>query len=186
MNNFANYMSTCGYSYMLSAIDTPAVRVTTKKKIAHGNHFAPWIDLEKCADVETLLAVAGDLHIDEPTPDFVIVEGRNVCPALVPCHGIDDDTFALLMAWSVLPEADRHAFDVYCALADNPTCDGFTEAYLGTYKSKEAFARDHVSEYFNISDPRVPWQFFDYEKFAEWLFKDLTYIDGVCLRLTRT
>lgn len=173
--SFANYIATDN--------DAPAIKVTTRKKQVVGNAFAVWIDLEKCANVETFFLVATDAHIDEEQPKWVFVDSRNLPCALVAGNVINEETFCLMLSYYYMEEDERKALDVYLGISEKATYEGFKQSYVGTFESKEAYARSVINEYYNTNDKRFPWQFFDYKAFSEWLFSEnITYIQGIVLK----
>ena len=151
--------------------DSPALYCGTYGKYNSGNLSGMWVNVSTFDDYEDFVNFCYAIHADEEDPELMYQDFENMPDSLY--H-------------ESMGEKEFNKIEEYCELCDDysvSAVDDFLEwdstedlnnmhdAYVGVYDSREDFAREIVSDCYDIENIMGNLAcYFDYEAFARDLF----------------
>ena len=151
--------------------DSPALYCGTYGKYNSGNFNGMWVTVSTFNDYEDFVNFCKAIHADEEDPEIMCQDGENIPDSLCSESMGEEEFNNLLKYCELCDEYDVFAVDDFLGLFRPEDLDRMDDAYVGVYDSKEDFAREIVSDCYDIEKMMVDLaDYFDYEAFARDLF----------------
>jgi antirestriction protein len=154
----ASYINQTEHCTMETTITSPhAVYVGTYAKYNDGNISGDWLSLEDYANKEDFLAACKALHNDEADPELMFQDWEGVPDGMISECSLSDEIFDFIQ----MDDKDKHILVAYRENIDQGgSLEDATEAYQGTFSSKEDFAEDLFCNCYTI--PKELENYIDY------------------------
>ena len=151
--------------------DSPALYCGTYGKYNSGNFSGIWVDVSTFDDYEDFVNFCYAIHADEEDPEIMCQDGENIPDSLC-CERIGEEGFNKIAEYCELcDEYSVEAVDDFLEWYSTEDLDNMHDAYVGVYDSREDFAREIVSDCYDIENIMGNLAcYFDYEAFARDLF----------------
>lgn len=154
-----------------------SVYVGTFAKYNSGSIKGAWLDLDSYRDHEDFIEACKELHKDENDPELMFQDYEEFPKRYYSESNISEDLWEYL----ALDTTDQEIVNAYF---ENVNSDGSfkeaLEAYLGTFKSPEDWAIQHLEDTGEIdSIPKHLLYYFNYEEYARdcQLNRDIIFTD---------
>lgn len=151
--------------------DSPALYCGTYGKYNSGNFSGIWVDVSTFDDYEDFENFCLAIHADEEDPEIMFQDGENIPDSLC-CESMGEEEFNNIAEYCELcDEYSVEAVDDFLEWYSPDDLDNMHDAYVGVYDSREDFAREIVSDCYDIENIMGNLAcYFDYEAFARDLF----------------
>ena len=151
--------------------DSPAIYCGTYGKYNSGNFSGIWVDISTFDDYEDFENFCLAIHADEEDPEIMCQDGENIPDSLC-CESMGEKEFNKIEEYCELcDEYSVEAVDDFLEWDSTEDLDNMHDAYVGVYDSREDFAREIVSDCYDIENIMGNLAcYFDYEAFARDLF----------------
>ena len=151
--------------------DSPALYCGTYGKYNSGNFSGIWVDVSTFDDYEDFENFCLAIHADEENPEIMCQDGENIPDSLC-CESMGEKEFNQIAEYCELcDEYSVEAVDDFLEWDSTEDLDNMHDAYVGVYDSREDFAREIVSDCYDIENIMGNLAcYFDYEAFARDLF----------------
>ena len=151
--------------------DSPALYCGTYGKYNSGNFSGMWLNVSTFDDYEEFLNFCLAIHADEEDPEIMFQDGENIPDSLC-CESMGEEDFNKIVEYCELcDEYSVSAVDDFLEWYSTEDLDNMHDAYVGVYDSREDFAREIVSDCYDIENIMGNLAcYFDYEAFARDLF----------------
>ena len=151
--------------------DSPALYCGTYGKYNSGNLSGMWVDLSTFDDYEEFINFCKAIHTDEEDPELMYQDYENM-PGSLYHESMGEEGFNKIEEYCELcDEYSVEAVDDFLEWDSTEDLDNMHDAYVGVYDSREDFAREIVSDCYDIENIMGNLAcYFDYEAFASDLF----------------
>lgn len=151
--------------------DSPSLYCGTYGKYNSGNFSGIWVDVSTFDDYEDFVNFCYAIHADEEDPEIMCQDGENIPDSLC-CESMGEEEFNKIEEYCELcDEYSVEAVDDFLEWDSTEDLDNMHDAYVGVYDSREDFAREIVSDCYDIENIMGNLAcYFDYEAFARDLF----------------
>jgi antirestriction protein len=134
-----------------------AVYVGTYAKYNDGSIQGEWLDLEDYSDADEFFQACKELHSDEADPEFMFQDWEGIPDGMISESHLNPEVFT----WLELDDNDKQILSAYRDNIDQAgSLEDATEAYQGTFSSKEDFAEDLFCSCYTI--PKELENYIDY------------------------
>ena len=165
--------------------DSPALYCGTYGKYNSGNLSGIWVDISTFDDYEDFVNFCLAIHADERDPELMYQDFENMPDSLYH-ESMGEEGFNKIAEYCELcDEYGVEAVDDFLEWDSTEDLDNMHDAYVGVYDSREDFAREIVSDCYDIENIMGNLAcYFDYEAFARDLFMGDYYFgsNGTVLR----
>ena len=130
-----------------------------------------WLNVSTFDDYEDFVNFCLAIHADEEDPEIMFQDGENIPDSLC-CESMGEKGFNKIAEYCELcDEYSVEAVDDFLEWDSTEDLDNMHDAYVGVYDSREDFAREIVSDCYDIENIMGNLAcYFDYEAFARDLF----------------
>ena len=151
--------------------DSPALYCGTYGKYNGGSLCGLWIDLSSFDDYDEFINFCYAIHADESDPELMYQDYENM-PGSLYHESMGEKGFEKIMEYCELcDDYGVSAVEDFLEWDSTEDLDRMHDAYVGVYDSKEDFAREIVSDCYDIEKMMGNLAYyFDYEAFARDLF----------------
>lgn len=151
--------------------DSPALYCGTYGKYNSGNFSGIWVDVSTFDSYDDFENFCLAIHADEENPEIMCQDGENIPDSLC-CESMGEEGFNKIEEYCELcDEYSVEAVDDFLEWDSTEDLDNMHDAYVGVYDSREDFAREIVSDCYDIENIMGNLAcYFDYEAFARDLF----------------
>ena len=151
--------------------DSPALYCGTYGKYNSGNLSGMWVDLSTFDDYEDFVNFCLAIHADESEPELMYQDYENM-PGSLYHESMGEKGFNKIEEYCELcDEYSVEAVDDFLEWYSPEDLDMMHDSYAGVYDSEEDFAREIVSDCYDIENIMGNLAcYFDYEAFARDLF----------------
>ena len=151
--------------------DSPALYCGTYGKYNSGNLSGMWVDLSTFDDYEEFINFCKAIHADEEDPELMYQDYENM-PGSLYHESMGEEGFNKIAEYCELcDDYSVSAVDDFLEWYSPEDLDNMHDAYVGVYDSREDFAREIVSDCYDIENIMGNLAcYFDYEAFARDLF----------------
>ena len=151
--------------------DSPALYCGTYGKYNSGNLRGIWVDISTFDDYEDFVNFCLAIHADEEDPEIMYQDFENMPDSLYH-ESMGEKEFNKIAEYCELcDEYSVDAVDDFLEWDSPEDLDNMHDAYVGVYESREDFAREIVSDCYDIENIMGNLAcYFDYEAFARDLF----------------
>ena len=151
--------------------DSPALYCGTYGKYNSGNLSGIWVDISTFDDYEDFVNFCLAIHADEEDPELMYQDFENMPDSLYH-ESMGEKEFNKIEEYCELSdEYSVEAVDDFLEWDSTEDLDNMHDAYVGVYESREDFAREIVSDCYDIENIMGNLAcYFDYEAFARDLF----------------
>ena len=151
--------------------DSPALYCGTYGKYNSGNLSGMWVDLSTFDDYEEFINFCKAIHADEEDPELMYQDYENM-PGSLYHESMGEEGFNKIEEYCELcDDYSVSAVDDFLEWDSTEDLDNMHDAYVGVYDSREDFAREIVSDCYDIENIMGNLAcYFDYEAFARDLF----------------
>ena len=151
--------------------DSPALYCGTYGKYNSGNLRGMWVDVSTFDDYEDFVNFCLAIHADEEEPELMYQDFENMPDSLYH-ESMGEEGFNKIAEYCELcDEYSVEAVDDFLEWDSTEDLDNMHDAYVGVYDSREDFAREIVSDCYDIENIMGNLAcYFDYEAFARDLF----------------
>ena len=151
--------------------DSPALYCGTYGKYNSGNLSGMWVDVSTFDDYEDFLNFCYAIHADERDPELMYQDYENMPDSLYH-ESMGEKEFNKIAEYCELcDDYGVSAVDDFLEWDSTEDLDNMHDAYVGVYDSREDFAREIVSDCYDIENIMGNLAcYFDYEAFARDLF----------------
>lgn len=151
--------------------DSPALYCGTYGKYNSCNLSGMWVDLSTFDDYEDFVNFCLAIHADEEDPELMYQDYENM-PGSLYHESMGEKEFNKIEEYCELcDEYSVEAVDDFLEWGSTEDLDNMHDAYVGVYDSREDFAREIVSDCYDIENIMGNLAcYFDYEAFARYLF----------------
>ena len=151
--------------------DSPALYCGTYGKYNSGNLRGMWVDVSTFDDYEDFVNFCLAIHADEEDPELMYQDFENMPDSLYH-ESMGEEGFNKIAEYCELcDEYSVEAVDDFLEWDSTEDLDNMHDAYVGVYDSREDFAREIVSDCYDIENIMGNLAcYFDYEAFARDLF----------------
>ena len=151
--------------------DSPALYCGTYGKYNSGNLRGMWVDLSTFDDYEDFVTFCYAIHADEDDPELMYQDFENMSRSLYH-ESMGEKGFEKIMEYCELcDDYGVSAVDDFLEWDSTDDLGRMHDAYVGVYDSEEDFAREIVSDCYDIENMMGSLAcYFDYEAFARDLF----------------
>ena len=151
--------------------DSPALYCGTYGKYNSGNFSGIWVDVSTFDSYDDFENFCLAIHADEENPEIMCQDGENIPDSLC-CESMGEEEFNKIAEYCELcDEYSVEAVDDFLEWDSTEDLDNMHDAYVGVYDSREDFAREIVSDCYDIENIMGNLAcYFDYEAFARDLF----------------
>lgn len=151
--------------------DSPAIYCGTYGKYNSGNFSGMWVTVSTFDSYDDFLNFCYAIHADEENPEIMCQDGENIPDSLC-CESMGEEGFNKIAEYCELcDEYGVEAVDDFLEWDSTEDLDNMHDAYVGVYDSREDFAREIVSDCYDIENIMGNLAcYFDYEAFARDLF----------------
>ena len=181
-NEVANRLADLGYNLesLQEAIkehewkhdsDSPALYCGTYGKYNSGNFNGMWVNVSTFGSYEYFIDFCKAIHADEEEPELMFQDGENIPDSLCGESMGEEEFTNLLKYCDLCDDYSVEAVDDFLEWFRPEDLDNMQDAYVGVYDSEEDFAREIVSDCYDIENMMGDLaDYFDYEAFARDLF----------------
>ena len=151
--------------------DSPALYCGTYGKYNKGSFNGMWVNVSTFDSYEDFLNFCKAIHADEEDPEIMCQDGENIPDSL--CHeSMGEKEFNNLLKYCDLcDEYNVSAVDDFLEWYSPEDLDMMHDSYVGVYDSEEDFAREIVSDCYDLDKMMGNLAcYFDYEALARDLF----------------
>ena len=154
-----------------NGICSPALYCGTYGKYNSGNLSGMWVDVSTFDDYEDFVNFCLAIHADEEDPELMYQDFENMPDSLYH-ESMGEKEFNQIAEYCELcDEYSVEAVDDFLEWDSTEDLDNMHDAYVGVYDSREDFAREIVSDCYDIENIMGNLAcYFDYEAFARDLF----------------
>lgn len=151
--------------------DSPALYCGTYGKYNSGNLRGIWVDISTFDDYEDFENFCLAIHADEEDPELMYQDFENMPDSLYH-ESMGEEEFKKIAEYCELcDDYSVEAVDDFLEWDSTEDLDNMHDAYVGVYDSREDFAREIVSDCYDIENIMGNLAcYFDYEAFARDLF----------------
>ena len=151
--------------------DSPALYCGTYGKYNSGNLSGMWLNVSTFDDYEDFVNFCLAIHADENYPELMYQDFANIPDSLY-SESMGEKGFEKIMEYCELcDEYGVSAVDDFLEWDSTEDLDRMHDAYVGVYDSEEDFARELVSDCYDLDNMMGSLAcYFDYEAFARDLF----------------
>lgn len=151
--------------------DSPALYCGTYGKYNSGNLSGMWLNVSTFDDYEDFVNFCLAIHADEEDPELMYQDYENM-PGSLYHESMGEEGFNKIEEYCELcDEYSVEAVDDFLEWDSTEDLDNMHDAYVGVYDSREDFAREIVSDCYDIENIMGNLAcYFDYEAFASDLF----------------
>ena len=151
--------------------DSPALYCGTYGKYNSGNFSGIWVDVSTFDDYEDFENFCLAIHADEEDPELMYQDFENMPDSLYH-ESMGEKGFNKISEYCELcDDYGVEAVDDFLEWDSTEDLDNMHDAYVGVYDSREDFAREIVSDCYDIENIMGNLAcYFDYEAFARDLF----------------
>ena len=151
--------------------DSPALYCGTYGKYNSGNFSGMWVNLSTFDDYEDFVNFCKAIHADEEYPELMYQDCENIPDSLY-SESMGEKGFEKIMEYCELcDEYGVSAVEDFLEFYSPEDLDRMHDAYGGVYESEEDFARETVSECYDLDKMMGNLAcYFDYEALARDLF----------------
>ena len=151
--------------------DSPALYCGTYGKYNSGNFNGMWVNVSTFDSYDDFINFCKAIHADEEDPEIMCQDGENIPDSLC-SESMGEDEFNNLIKYCELcDEYNVSAVDDFLEWDSTEDLDRMHDSYVGVYDSKEDFAREIVSDCYDLENMMGNLAcYFDYEAFARDLF----------------
>ena len=151
--------------------DSPALYCGTYGKYNSGNFSGIWVDVSTFDDYEDFVNFCLAIHADEEDPEIMFQDFENIPDSLYH-ESMGEEGFNNIAKYCELcDDYSVSAVDDFLEWDSTEDLDNMHDAYVGVYDSREDFAREIVSDCYDIENIMGNLAcYFDYEAFARDLF----------------
>lgn len=151
--------------------DSPALYCGTYGKYNSGNLRGMWVDLSTFDDYEDFANFCYAIHADEDDPELMYQDYENMPDSLYH-ESMGEEEFDNIAKYCELcDDYSVEAVDDFLEWDSTDDLDNMHDAYVGVYDSEEDFARELVSDCYDIEKMMGSLaDYFDYEAFSRDLF----------------
>ena len=151
--------------------DSPALYCGTYGKYNSGNFSGIWVNVSTFDDYEDFENFCLAIHADESEPELMYQDYENMPDSLYH-ESMGEKEFNKIAEYCELcDEYSVEAVDDFLEWDSTEDLDNMHDAYVGVYDSREDFAREIVSDCYDIENIMGNLAcYFDYEAFARDLF----------------
>lgn len=151
--------------------DSPALYCGTYGKYNSGNFSGMWLNVSTFDDYEEFVNFCLAIHADESDPELMYQDFENMPDSLYH-ESMGEKEFNQIEEYCELcDEYSVEAVDDFLEWDSTEDLDNMHDAYVGVYDSREDFAREIVSDCYDIENIMGNLAcYFDYEAFARDLF----------------
>ena len=151
--------------------DSPALYCGTYGKYNSGNLRGMWVDVSTFDNYEDFISFCYAIHADENDPELMYQDFANIPDSLYHESMGEEEFNNLLEYCELCDDYSVEAVDDFLEIFRPEDLDNMQDAYVGEYDSKEDFAREIVSDCYDIEKMMGDLaRYFDYEAFARDLF----------------
>ena len=151
--------------------DSPALYCGTYGKYNSGNLRGMWVNVSTFDDYEDFVNFCKAIHADEEDPELMYQDYENM-PGSLYHESMGEEGFNKIAEYCELcDDYSVSAVDDFLEWDSTEDLDNMHDAYVGVYDSREDFAREIVSDCYDIENIMGNLAcYFDYEAFARDLF----------------
>ena len=151
--------------------DSPALYCGTYGKYNSGNLSGMWVNVSTFDDYEDFVNFCKAIHADEDDPELMFQDFENMPDSLY-SESMREEGFEKIMEYCELcDDYSVEAVDDFLEWDSTDDLNRMHDAYVGVYDSEEDFAREIVSDCYDIENMMGSLAcYFDYEAFARDLF----------------
>lgn len=151
--------------------DSPALYCGTYGKYNSGNFSGMWVNVSTFDDYEDFVNFCLAIHADESDPELMYQDFENM-PGSLYHESMGEKGFNKIAEYCELcDEYSVEAVDDFLEWDSTEDLDNMHDSYAGVYDSREDFAREIVSDCYDIENIMGNLAcYFDYEAFARDLF----------------
>ena len=151
--------------------DSPALYCGTYGKYNSGNLSGMWVDLSTFDDYEEFINFCKAIHADEEDPELMYQDYENM-PGSLYHESMGEEGFNKIAEYCELcDDYSVSAVDDFLEWYSPEDLDNMHDAYVGVYDSREDFAREIVSDCYDLEKMMGDLSYyFDYEALARDLF----------------
>ena len=151
--------------------DSPALYCGTYGKYNSGNFSGMWVNVSTFDDYEDFVNFCLAIHADESEPELMYQDFENM-PGSLYHESMGEKGFNKIAEYCELcDEYSVEAVDDFLEWDSTEDLDNMHDSYAGVYDSREDFAREIVSDCYDIENIMGNLAcYFDYEAFARDLF----------------
>ena len=151
--------------------DSPALYCGTYGKYNSGNLRGIWVDISTFDDYDEFVNFCLAIHADEEDPELMYQDFENMPDSLYH-ESMGEKEFNKIAEYCELcDDYGVSAVDDFLEWYSTEDLDNMHDAYVGVYDSREDFAREIVSDCYDIENIMGNLAcYFDYEAFARDLF----------------
>lgn len=151
--------------------DSPALYCGTYGKYNSGNLSGMWVNVSTFDDYEDFVNFCLAIHADERDPELMYQDYENM-PGSLYHESMGEEGFNKIAEYCELcDDYSVSAVDDFLEWDSTEDLDNMHDAYVGVYDSREDFAREIVSDCYDIENIMGNLAcYFDYEAFARDLF----------------
>ena len=151
--------------------ESPALYCGTYGKYNSGNLGGMWANFSTSGSYEYFIDFCKAIHADEEEPELMYQDGENIPDSLCSESMGEEEFNNLLKYCELCDEYNVLAVDDFLEWFRPEDLDNMPDAYAGVYDSEEDFAREIVSDCYDIEQMMGNLaDYFDYEAFARDLF----------------
>ena len=151
--------------------DSPALYCGTYGKYNSGNLSGIWVDVSTFDDYEDFVNFCLAIHADEEDPEIMYQDFENMPDSLYHERMGEKEFNKIEEYCELCDDYGVSAVDDFLEWDSTEDLDNMHDAYVGVYDSREDFAREIVSDCYDIENIMGNLAcYFDYEAFARDLF----------------
>ena len=151
--------------------DSQALYCGTYGKYNSGNFNGMWVNVSTFDSYEDFKTFCLAIHADEEDPEIMCQDGENIPDSLCSESMGEEEFNNLLKYCDLCDEYNVSAVDDFLECFSPEDLDRMDDAYVGVYDSKEDFAREIVSDCYDLDKMMGDLAcYFDYEALARDLF----------------
>ena len=151
--------------------DSPALYCGTYGKYNSGNFNGMWVNVSTFNDYEDFVNFCKAIHADEEDPEIMCQDGENIPDSLCSESMGEKEFNNLLKYCDLCDDYCVSAVDDFLEWFEPEDFDRMDDSYMGVFDSKEDFAREIVSDCYDLDKMmRNLACYFDYEALARDLF----------------
>lgn len=151
--------------------DSPALYCGTYGKYNSGNFSGMWVNVSTFESYDDFKNFCLAIHADEEDPEIMCQDGENIPDSLC-CESMGEEEFNKILKYLEL--CDDYGFSAVYDFLEWYTPEDLGrmhDAYVGVYDSEEDFAREIVSDCYDLDKMMGSLAcYFDYEALARDLF----------------
>ena len=151
--------------------DSPALYCGTYGKYNSGNLGGMWVNVSTFGSYEDFINFCLAIHADEEEPELMYQDFANIPDSLYHESMGEEEFNNLLKYCELCDEYNVLAVDDFLEWYSPEDLDMMYDSYVGVYDSKEDFAREIVSDCYDLDKMMGDLAcYFDYEALARDLF----------------